>query len=62
MLGEQLVVPTESEDTFIATLDKTKVDRNKSKIKFLNDQDTFVIKKLVLVFLLGSTSHFGSGV
>jgi predicted amidohydrolase len=44
MLGEQLVVPTESEDTFIATLDKPKLIETRAKLNFLNDQDTFVIK------------------
>jgi predicted amidohydrolase len=41
MLGEQLVAPTESEDTYIATLDKVKLNETRVKLNFLNDQDHF---------------------
>jgi len=44
MLGEQLVAPTEVEGTYIATLDKVKLNETRVKLNFLNDQDTFVIK------------------
>jgi predicted amidohydrolase len=44
MLGEQLVSPTESEGTYIATLDKEKLNQTRVKLNFLNDQDTFEIK------------------
>ena len=41
MLGEQLVAPTESEGTYIATLDKVKLNETRVKLNFLNDQDHF---------------------
>lgn len=44
MLGEQLVSPAESEGTFIATLDKEKLNQTRLKLNFLNDQDMFEIK------------------
>jgi predicted amidohydrolase len=44
MLGEQLVSPTEFEGTYIATLDKEKLNQTRVKLNFLNDQDTFEIK------------------
>jgi predicted amidohydrolase len=43
MLGEQLVSPTESEGTYIATLDK-KLNQTRVKLNFLNDQDTLKLK------------------
>ena len=41
MLGEQVVAPTESEGTYIATLDKVKLNETRVKLNFLNDQDHF---------------------
>ena len=41
MLGEQVVAPTKSEGTYIATLDKVKLNETRVKLNFLNDQDHF---------------------
>lgn len=44
MLGEQLVLPTEVEDIYMATLDRESLIGIRTKLNFLDDQDTFEIK------------------
>jgi omega-amidase len=44
-LGEYVVEPTESENIFLAELDKQKMMLTRQKLGFLNDRDNFEIKE-----------------